>query len=1647
MVWFLAGLLTFLDPFSALSHQKHRKHGRWKLRQAFPSALMILSCLQIPASVEPLLRTVPVSSKPVRHKFVMSTNRLKSPSPRSQAIQFAEECRDYESFLHGMRVHHRIAHQVDPDLDWYDDPMYDFQRLSVFGRFADQRLFPECDDSFESTQLRLCRESIEYATLWQEDRQRLFDSAMSHKIQRDSIDRVTNSTNIFDDFAFPGKAQEDPPELDLASSATTSSPQMCVNSNDILFTHKSDPYLHFDHLRPSLVRLHPCVMEPGLLDRVVTAYSVDIGPSEPDTVRETPSTDRQVIPIIMDTGASFAVTMSESDFVGPLVRGDFGQAIGINGTSKLTGRGVVKYEVFTPSGEVHWITTPAYLMPDLKQRLFSPQEYCAYHALPYTDDDWQYGGNSSSFCFMSEHREAIRIPIDASSRLPILLGHKTASASGPSCNCRNCSACVHGDGRAMVPGTGRAPIPPGDGRALSDATNHYNPSFHLNVLDSANSNLTSTQKLLLLDHQRLGHIEFQHLQQLYRDRPGVPDFDGSPSDDVVPSCLRVSTPSLSSCDLPLCQACQFAKQRRRSSGAKHSTPDAATTGSLSFEVKNVGDLISCDHYESAVRGRLLTSKGRARGSSRFCGGTLFFDHASHSIYCYHQTTLGGTDTLKSKLAFEQELHSLGHSVKRFRVDNGIFTSKTWLEHLRGRSQTQAASGVGAHHMNGSAERAIGTVTRMARAMLMHLQLHWPDEYDTSLWPMALSYACFLYNNTPMKGQHVSPSELLTGMRQNCTYLRRARVFGCPVYVLDPSLQDGKKVPKWKPRSRRGLFLGFSPDHSTKVALVLNLQTGHISPQFHVLFDEKFTTVPSDLGAPEPDLASTIQDLWRLRSETKDNILDDAFDPAVDGNRSDVELDDDWLTSAERLAKDDRLRARLRELPAPAPVHPSSSDPPPLAARADDDLVIDLTDEADDEDTIPDLAIPPVPLDPVPPVTPAADAVPPLPAVDDAVPPLPAAAAPARPMSPPARRGRPPRARRLPVRFKDFVVGTALLQPAASLAHDPLTLQARPDDGFTPVNARFQSKDALALHMVDWQATADPVIEAHVEQLMQMSTCPFTQELYSLHPLLFKTQLDSLDSPSYRQVTALKRTDPAEWEKWRDAMHKELLTLHANGTYHVVQRSLARSKDKPVIPCTWVLKRKRNASGEITKYKARICLRGDIQARMMDTGDTFAPVASWDTIRLVFSLAVQHKLKSVQIDFDSAFCQSTRDEPIYMQIPPGAAADPSSQCLEVYKSIYGDATSPAMWYDHLTTGLKSLGFAPSAHDPCLFVKDKCIVVFWVDDVIAVSPDENELQRLVDGLKSKGYGLGIESAHGATMEAFLGIKIDPQADGTVHLSQPYLIARILDCLGLRDSNPVATPATGILHHHEDSPEFDGLDFNYRSVLGMLNYVGNNTRPDCALAIHQCARFSHKPRAAHAQAVKRLGRYLKGTANMGFIMRKSDHVRLDCWVDADYAGLWNPDTPNVASNLRSRTGFLLTLGDTPVLWCSRLQSEISLSTMESELIAMSTAMKSLIPLRANYKFIATALSLPYDPLTKVFEDNQACIALVTANPPRFTPRAKHIAVKYFWFRRHLSETLIVEYVASTLQRGDCFTKPLLPDPFVKTRTMVCGWTVPFA
>jgi hypothetical protein len=103
---------------------------------------------------------------------------------------------------------------------------------------------------------------------------------------------------------------------------------------------------------------------------------------------------------------------------------------------------------------------------------------------------------------------------------------------------------------------------------------------------------------------------------------------------------------------------------------------------------------------------------------------------------------------------------------------------------------------------------------------------------------------------PKRGLRLSPEELFSGTKyQNYNHLQQAHVWGCPIYVLDPSLRDGKKIPKWKPQMRHGLYVGVSPNHSTTVGQVLNLNTGHISSQYHCVYDYTFSLVTNPEGGP------------------------------------------------------------------------------------------------------------------------------------------------------------------------------------------------------------------------------------------------------------------------------------------------------------------------------------------------------------------------------------------------------------------------------------------------------------------------------------------------------------------------------------------------------------------------------------------------------------------------------------------------------------------------------------------------------------------------------------------------------------------------------------------------------------------------------
>ena len=517
-----------------------------------------------------------------------------------------------------------------------------------------------------------------------------------------------------------------------------------------------------------------------------------------------------------------------------------------------------------------------------------------------------------------------------------------------------------------------------------------------------------------------------------------------------------------------------------------------------------------------------------------------------------------------------------------------------------------------------------------------------------------------------------------------------------------------------------------------------------------------------------------------------------------------------------------------------------------------------------------------------------------------------------------------------------------------------------------------------------------------------------------------------------------------------AMGKEIAELEHHGTWTVVKRtSLPRGAN--LLPSTWALKIKRYPDGRMRKHKARFCCRGDKQIAGVDYFESYAPVVSWSTVRMVMNIAIQRGWSTRQVDFSNAFVQATLEEDVYIEVPEMFADEnqngKESVVLKLNKSLYGLVQAPRTWYQHLQKGLDKLEFKPSKCDQAMYYGRGMIIITYVDDTLFFGPDITEIEKVITELEEAGYALTREEGDETSVFSFLGVSITPDpTTNTVTLTQVGLIDKILATVGMTDCNtrgspttvsPLGTDAKGA--HRKDH-------WNYASVIGMLMYLSSNAHPEIQFAVHQCARFTHCPRASHEEAVKHVCRYLQGVKGRGLTFQPSSRLDLDLYVDADFAGLWSHEDDQDPVSVKSRTGYVITLGGCPISWSSKLQTEIALSTTEAEFIALSQAMRELIPTRRLLLEVATTMHLGGNDKvaikSTVFEDNNGAIS--TANAVKMTPRTKHIAVKYFFFKSHIGEGTGIELVKvdTLLQKADIFTKGMAPEKFVTMRKLLCGW-----
>ena len=332
--------------------------------------------------------------------------------------------------------------------------------------------------------------------------------------------------------------------------------------------------------------------------------------------------------------------------------------------------------------------------------------------------------------------------------------------------------------------------------------------------------------------------------------------------------------------------------------------------------------------------------------------------------------------------------------------------------------------------------------------------------------------------------------------------------------------------------------------------------------------------------------------------------------------------------------------------------------------------------------------------------------------------------------------------------------------------------------------------------------------------------------------------------------------------------------------------------------------------------------------------------------------------------------------------------------------------------------------------------------YIDDEIFLGKDDEQLKMVIREIQ--GIGLDIEDQ--GHPSDYVGVNIKQLKNGSYEFTQRALIDAIIADANLTDAKvkPVPAKVSLQLHAFKDAPPF-ALDFNYRSIVGKLNYLAQTTRSDIMYAVHQVAKYSTDPREPHGEAILYLVRYLKKTRDLGVRFKPNAEKGFECYCDADFSGNWNKTFADVdPSTAKSRSGWVVFYAGCPIIWASKLQSQVALSTTEAEYIAMSMALRDVIPImdlikEMRERNIPVICTKPYV-YCKVFEDNLGALEL--ARLPKLRPCTKHINACYHHFREHVRNGLIKIFpVGTTDQIADVLTKSLAQNDTPRHCVHLCG------
>ena len=271
----------------------------------------------------------------------------------------------------------------------------------------------------------------------------------------------------------------------------------------------------------------------------------------------------------------------------------------------------------------------------------------------------------------------------------------------------------------------------------------------------------------------------------------------------------------------------------------------------------------------------------------------------------------------------------------------------------------------------------------------------------------------------------------------------------------------------------------------------------------------------------------------------------------------------------------------------------------------------------------------------------------------------------------------------------------------------------------------------------------------------------------------------------------------------------------------------------------------------------------------------------------------------------------------------------------------------------------------------------------------------------------------------LQYYLGLQYERDEDGIFVVHQKHYIEKKLQEFSLSDSRPSKLPIDPEYRKNQDVQEDMKNPEIYRKAIGSLLYLSNNTRPDVAIGTFILARRVNDPKKSDWNEVKRMFRYLIYSKvlklKLGSV-QEHDNQQLIGYADAD----WGSNVEDRKSN----SGSVLKYLGARVIWASRKQSLVSLSSTEAEYISLTECVQEALWVRR----ILDDFNQDVQDHTVIFEDNQSCIKMLQKDKTAVSQRTKHIATKYHFVRDlYHSQTIDVKYLPSQQMIADLLTKPL--------------------